>query len=130
MLDKYTHGISKVDLFRKEPELMMDIRHDHIIRCYGMQEDEDYLYIELELMKGGDLEADIKLRKESNTFYSEEEVRLIMKCILQGLDHIHDQNIVHRDLKPANLLLKDKCTYDQIKIGDFGLCGKFEKRSL
>lgn len=53
-----------------------------------------------------------------------------MKCILQGLDHIHDQNIVHRDLKPANLLLKGDMTYTQVKIGDFGLSGQYEKNSI
>ena len=56
-------------------------------------------------MQGGDLLADIIRRKKSQQFYEEEEVRQIIRCILQGLACIHDNNIVHRDLKPANLLL-------------------------
>lgn len=39
-----------------------------------MDEDLDYLYIELELMKGGDLYSDMKNRKRSKKLYEEEEV--------------------------------------------------------
>lgn len=101
-----------------------------LLTTHQMDEDLDYLYIELELMKGGDLYSDMKNRKRSKKLYEEEEVVQIMKCILQGLDHIHDQNIVHRDLKPANLLLKGDMTYTQVKIGDFGLSGQYEKNSI
>ena len=95
-----------------------------------MDEDADYLFIELELMKGGDLYTDMRNRKRENKLYEETEVRSILKCILQGLSHIHEQNIVHRDLKPANLLLKSHKSYGNIKIGDFGLSGRYESNSI
>jgi serine/threonine protein kinase len=88
------------------------------------------LFIELDLMQGGDLYSDIKRRRNSGEFYTELEVRMILKCILQGLEHIHKEDIVHRDIKPANLLLKSHQSYDKIKIGDFGLSGQYEKNSI
>lgn len=130
---------------------MQQIKHENIVRCYGvriaklhfgkticskllmkrltskMKECPNYLMIELEFMSGGDLSADIASRKSSNMFFNEEEVRKIIRCILQGLACIHDNNIVHRDLKPANLLLLKSGSYDYLKIGDFGLSGKFEQ---
>ncbi|KFM24635.1 putative serine/threonine-protein kinase GCN2 [Auxenochlorella protothecoides] len=43
---------------------------------------------------------------------------LVLRQILAGLAHIHDQGIIHRDLKPANIFYDAK---GEIKLGDFGL---------
>ena len=42
--------------------------------------------------------------------------------IVEGLEHIHEQNICHRDLKPANIFLMCAAEGDdEVKLGDFGL---------
>jgi serine/threonine protein kinase len=42
----------------------------------------------------------------------------MMRALLQGLAHCHDQGILHRDLKSSNLLLD---VAGRLKIADFGL---------
>ena len=46
-----------------------------------------------------------------------EQIKLIAKQILLGLDYCHKKHIVHRDLKPENVLLTDE---GNVKLCDFG----------
>ena len=69
----------------------------------------------MELLKGGQLTELIKLRKDENRKFSDEEASMIMKCILQAVAYIHSANIVHRDLKPGkqHLNIKVKLFLDE-----------------
>lgn len=46
-----------------------------------------------------------------------DQIKLIAKQMLIGLDYCHKKNIVHRDLKPENVLLTDE---GNVKLCDFG----------
>jgi serine/threonine protein kinase len=46
-----------------------------------------------------------------------DEVKDIIKGIVEGLVYLHDKNIYHRDIKPGNILMKD----GKPKIADFGI---------
>ena len=46
-----------------------------------------------------------------------EQIKLIAKQMLLGLDYCHKKHIVHRDLKPENVLLTDE---GNVKLCDFG----------
>ncbi|KAI8980463.1 kinase-like domain-containing protein [Pilobolus umbonatus] len=62
------------------------------------------------------------------------EILSLFLDIVQGLNHLHQQNIVHRDLKPPNLLLqytdKRKGTIPRVLISDFGECEDLEENHL
>lgn len=68
----------------------------------------------MEFCEGGSL-ADI-IRSKKTTF-NEEEVRTIVRQVIEGLVYIHSKNIVHRDIKASNLLYQKGV----IKIADFGV---------
>jgi len=55
----------------------------------------------------------------------EAEVMIIVKQILRGASHMHNQNIVHRDLKLENILVRYNKDIleedDSVKIIDLGL---------
>lgn len=59
-------------------------------------------------MEGGNL-ADLIKKK-----LSEEEIRIILKNILEGLVFLHDLSIFHRDLKPENILFSKKNQIDTL----------------
>jgi serine/threonine protein kinase len=51
------------------------------------------------VVRNGSLAALIKDRKKEGRPFSEQEIAVMMKAILQGVAHIHSLNIIHRDLK-------------------------------
>lgn len=83
-----------------------------------------FIFIEMEYVHGGLLK---KLFKRTKAL-SENEVRSVIKNILEGVGYIHERGYMHRDLKPENILLCESPSShipinDQIniKIVDFGL---------
>lgn len=50
------------------------------------------------------------------------EVKTLLRQLLSGVNHLHDNWIIHRDLKTSNLLLSHKGI---LKIGDFGLAREY-----
>ncbi|KAI5951546.1 BUR1 [Candida jiufengensis] len=47
-----------------------------------------------------------------------EEIKCLMKQLLEGIQYIHEQNYLHRDIKAANILVDQNGV---LKIADFGL---------
>lgn len=93
--------------------------HRHIVGFRGFFEDDDYIYILLELCRRRSMMELHKRRKA----LTEPEVRYFMKQIVEGTKYLHDNKIIHRDLKLGNLFLNDDM---DVKIGDFGLATRVE----
>ena len=64
---------------------------------YAFQ-DEDELYMVLDLMTGGDLRFHLKRL----SVFTREMIQLYVGEISSALCYLHDNNIVHRDVKPDN----------------------------
>jgi len=79
----------------------------------------------MERIKGGSLADFVLYRQKLKLPLLEEECRIIMQQILEGLNYIHSNNILHRDLKPANILMRSfQNVSNAVKIADFGLCAQ------
>lgn len=75
--------------------------HPNVVKLYEIFEDEDYIYLVLELMTGGEL-FDRIVDKEH---YSEKEAADTIRPIVDAIKYCHSLGIVHRDLKVFNLLI-------------------------
>ncbi|KAL0415597.1 UNVERIFIED_CONTAM: Cyclin-dependent kinase G-2 [Sesamum latifolium] len=53
------------------------------------------------------------------------EVKCIMKQLLEGVKFLHENGVMHRDLKPSNILINKK---GDLKICDFGLSRQIRKQ--
>lgn len=104
---------------RAERDILTLANNPWIVELKCSFQDENYLYLVMEYLQGGDLmtllmEKDI-LSEEMSRFY-------IAETIL-AIESVHNLNYIHRDLKPDNLIIgKD----GHIKLSDFGLCKHVE----
>ena len=105
--------------------------HPNVIRYFCQQNDQNFLYIAVELCR-----ASIWDLYQGEDTSSRERAALLVdiNCdapralaqIAAGLCHLHDLRIVHRDIKPQNILIaypkKNDTTGPRFVISDFGLC--------
>ncbi|XP_018647759.1 LOW QUALITY PROTEIN: kinase [Schistosoma mansoni] len=104
---------------RREVEIHSRLKHPSILELYTCFEDENYVYLVLEICHNGELQTYIR----QNGPVTEDTARHYLKQLISGLLYLHSHNIIHRDLTLANLLLtKDM----KVKIADFGLATKIE----
>jgi len=106
----------------REIKLLTSLGHDNIIKVKDILTSEgnitrnDSVFIVFEYMDH-DLAGIMRSLDESHWF-SECEIKCLMKQLLTGLQFLHRHNIIHRDIKSSNLLMNNK---GELKIGDFGL---------
>ncbi|XP_073104598.1 calcium/calmodulin-dependent serine/threonine-protein kinase 1 isoform X2 [Elaeis guineensis] len=115
---KMTTAISVEDVRREVRILSSLTGHKNLVRFYDAHEDEDNVYIVMELCKGGELLDRILSRGGK---YSEEDAKAVMVQILNVVSFCHLQGVVHRDLKPENFLFSSKDEKATLKAIDFGL---------
>jgi serine/threonine-protein kinase len=99
--------------FRREAEVVMRLKHPHIVPVEGFGEQDGFVYLVMPLLKVGSL-AD-RLTKGALT---PSEGARIMAQISEALQFAHDQGVVHRDVKPSNILLEEN---GNALLSDFGL---------
>ncbi|XP_073237324.1 serine/threonine-protein kinase 17A-like [Porites lutea] len=103
-------------------------QHPQIITLYDVFETRSEIILILELALGGDLHRHCIAydTEEPSSSRSEREVVYLLRQILEGVKHLHDQDFVHLDIKPNNILLMTEHAYPEIKIIDFGLARKIK----
>lgn len=93
-------------------------QHPNIIRLLDIFESQDYIYIVMEHLSGGDLFN--YLEKRSFTC-SEDRARELSHQLSTALYYLHSFGVAHRDLKPENILMSNDSDTSDCKIVDFGL---------
>ncbi len=101
---------------------MKQMEHPNIVRLFETFEDEDNVYLVMELCEGGELFD----RLISVHTFSEHHAALYVKQILSALFYLHKQGVCHRDIKPENFLFSSTQADAQLKLIDFGLSSRFD----
>uniref|UniRef100_A0A0D9X1K7 Protein kinase domain-containing protein n=1 Tax=Leersia perrieri TaxID=77586 RepID=A0A0D9X1K7_9ORYZ len=116
---KMTTSIAIEDVRREVKILKALAGHKNLVQFYDAYEDNDNVYIVMELCEGGELLDRILSRGGK---YSEDDAKAVLVQILNVVSFCHIQGVVHRDLKPeVNFLFTSKDENSQLKAIDFGL---------
>ena len=122
MLDKRDIFEQKlINQINKEISIMYNVNHPYSIKLVNHFEDNEKLYLIMELATNGTLYNLIEKNKNDKS----KDINLIKKLIIQTIEiikYLHSLNIIYRDIKPENLLL-DK-DYN-IKLCDYGWASYF-----
>ncbi|XP_060840506.1 serine/threonine-protein kinase PLK1-like [Rhopalosiphum padi] len=116
---KYLLRHNQKDKMTQEIFIHKILKNKNIVSFHSFFEDNDFVYIILELCRKRSMMELHKRRK----ILTEPETRYYVYQILEGTLYLHQQNIIHRDLKLGNLFLNDEM---EVKIGDLGLAAKIE----
>ncbi|KAG0306770.1 hypothetical protein BGZ98_001731 [Dissophora globulifera] len=103
-------GGCTIDIER-EMNIVSQLRHKHIIQCYGVDRDANYVYIVTDYAEGGNLD-DAAPRLDWMA-----KKRIVVEVAL-GLGYLHGEGIIHRDIKGGNIVLTKN---DEAKLCDFGI---------
>lgn len=132
---------------RREVEIMSCLpKHPNIVSFKEAFEDEDAVYLVMEICEGGELfdrivsrghyteraaasvaktilEVVKVIKQVCNLFFSFVLVfrRLVWSLILLFVKVCHEHGVIHRDLKPENFLFSNGTETAQLKAIDFGL---------
>lgn len=100
--------------FAREARSAARLAHRNVVGVFDQGEDEDRIYLAMELVEGETLRARI-VAQERLTLRESLDVTT---QVLQALVAAHEAGIVHRDIKPENILIDPD---DLVKVADFGL---------
>lgn len=95
------------------------LNHAHVVGFHGFFEDDDFVFVVLEICRRRSL-LELHKRRKAVT---EPEARYFLRQLIQGCQYLHNNRVIHRDLKLGNIFLNDDM---EVKIGDFGLATRLE----
>ncbi|XP_067612634.1 serine/threonine-protein kinase PLK4 [Eurosta solidaginis] len=107
---------------RQEVEIHARLKHPSVLELYTFFQDENYVYLVLELAHNGELHRYMK--QQMGRPMTEEEAASILRQVVSGLLYLHSHQIMHRDISLSNLLLSKDM---HVKIADFGLATQLKR---
>ncbi|KAL9939748.1 hypothetical protein V8E36_001565 [Tilletia maclaganii] len=103
--------------WRTELELIMSLRHPNINRILDMYEDDDHLYMILELQQ-----IDLFGYIQNWGPLPIPTAKFVFFQLICAVKHLHDRGVSHRDIKPENIYLESVVSdFPRVCLGDFGL---------
>ncbi|KAI3654749.1 hypothetical protein MP228_000129 [Amoeboaphelidium protococcarum] len=107
----------------QERRLLEDIEYPFVVNLrYAFQDDEN-LFMVLDLMLGGDL----RFHLDRAGSMKEEVVRFFVAEVGLGINHLHSKRIVHRDIKPDNVLLDE---LGHCHLTDFNIAVRYNENTM
>ncbi len=98
--------------FVREARIIAQLSHPNIVQVHDAGVNDQYYYLVMEYLRGGDLNRRLKRGLHMQAAIS------VVKDIARGLDSAHAKGFVHRDIKPENILFRED---GSAVLSDFGV---------
>ena len=83
-----------------EKNLLEELHYPLLSNMNYAFQTEEFLYIIMDYLPGGDLRYHLSKRKK----YNQKEIKFLISNIILSLKYLHSKHIIHRDIKPENLV--------------------------
>ncbi|VDM16908.1 unnamed protein product [Hydatigera taeniaeformis] len=113
-------------LMYREATIMRSLDHPNLIKLYELVEDNEQIFIAMQLAEGGELFDRIIKRGK----FTEKDAATVVAQVIAAIKYMHDRGFVHRDIKPENILFDSISDDSKLLITDFGLSRELEQKML
>ena len=117
------HKKNQVLHVRAERDVLSEAKNEWIVDLKFSFQDQNYLYLGMEFLPGGDLMSLLMARD----ILPEHEAKFYAAEIVLAIESVHKLDCIHRDLKPDNVLIDAD---GHIKLSDFGLSKKLDLKLM
>src|SRR5512143_1738269 len=101
--------------FRREAQALAQLQHPHIVRFYGLEEDNLLAFILMDFVEGTTLQQEIRVARGPLPLG---RVLEVFRPVCSALHFAHRLGMIHCDIKPSNIMTHNHGT---ILVADFGL---------
>ncbi|AFW96998.1 serine/threonine protein kinase [Anabaena sp. 90] len=110
-----TDSIEKASqLFSQEAQRLEALgKHPQIPELMAYFTSDNRQYLVQEFVKGETLQTEL----DKNGVFSEQQIRVLLRELLQILEFVHSQQVIHRDIKPENII---RSSDNKLFLVDFG----------
>jgi len=95
LVDVNVESDFQVEHVKAERNLLAEVDSNCIVKLYCSFQDEEYLYLIMEYLPGGDMMT-LLMRKDTLT---EDEARFYIGETVLAIESIHKHNYIHRSVK-------------------------------
>lgn len=106
----------KINLFKKELEVLENLRHHHLVRYVGSYMDPKWMALTMLPIAEEDLSSWI-LRHLGDRL-----IERFFGCLASAVAYLHQENVRHKDIKLRNVLVH----HNEIFLSDFGSSQKWK----
>ena len=106
--------------FMNEAKFVASLTHKNIVTIYDIGRVDNFFYISMEHLEGGDLKEKIDRGLEL------EQTLQIMEDAAEVLFFVHEKGYVHRDVKPPNIMFRKN---GELVLTDFGIAKHIQQDS-
>uniref|UniRef100_A0A6B2FW77 Ribosomal protein S6 kinase beta-2 (Trinotate prediction) n=1 Tax=Myxobolus squamalis TaxID=59785 RepID=A0A6B2FW77_MYXSQ len=119
---KFLRFLKTATAARLERDLLVDIKHQFIVKLFYTFQNKKRLYLVMEFLQGGDFHSFLQRVGTLREF----EARFYIAQLTLALEYLHMKNILYRDLKTSNILMSIS---GDVKLIDFGMSKYLKEKS-